>query len=375
MNLAALADIQAGARIYLRPVEFVDSPIGLDGRVARLAGGLNWFAAYQLIVVHNGVRVYDDIVRVDRIADVGATLPAPHGERFRAIVGRIEAPRAPLKLGERVLRFDQPHVAGILNLTPDSFSDGGAHVDDPVGAADAGFAMSAAGASLIDVGGESTRPGAATVWEGDEIARVVPVVERLAASGTAISIDTRKAAVMEAALAAGAHLVNDVAALLYDDRALEVVARAGCPVVLMHSPDPKAGPHGDHRYADPLIDVYDWLDARIEAVVAAGVARDRILIDPGIGFGKTVQVNLELINGLALFHGLGCPIMLGVSRKRLIGALSNEASADRRLSGSITLACRGMDLGAQILRVHDVADTMQALHVWRGLRDAAMMPR
>ena len=235
--------------------------------------------------------------------------------------------------------------------------------------------MIEAGATLIDLGGESTRPGADLVWEGEEARRVVPVIERLRASGAPLSIDTRKAPVMEAALAAGAHLVNDVSALLWDDRALEVVARAGCPVILMHSPDPKKGGHGDGRYAQVLTDVFDWLSERIDAVVAAGVAREQILIDPGIGFGKSLQDNLALINGLALFHGLGCPIMLGASRKRMIGALGNAAPVDQRLGGSIALAIKGASLGAQLLRVHDVAETVQALAVWRGLQDQALVAR
>jgi dihydropteroate synthase len=275
-------------------------------------------------------------------------------------------------LGERVLRLDQPLVAGILNVTPDSFSDGGAHADDPAAAAGAGVDMAVAGAALIDLGGESTRPGAAAVWEGDEIARIVPVVERLAASGTPVSIDTRKAGVMEAALAAGATIVNDVSALLWDDRALAVVARAGCPVVLMHSPDPKAGGHGTGGYAHVVTDVFDWLAARIDAVVAGGVDAKRIIVDPGIGFGKSLSDNLALLNDLAMFHGLGCPIMLGASRKRLIGALSNEAPADRRLGGSVALALKAADACVQLLRVHDVAETVQAIRVWRGMRDRAL---
>ncbi len=188
-------------------------------------------------------------------------------------------------LGERVLRLDQPLVMGIVNATPDSFSDGGKH-GDPVAAAQAGVDMTIAGAAIVDVGGESTRPGSETVWEGDEIARVVPVIERLARSGAAVSVDTRKAGVMEAALAAGAHLVNDVAALLWDPRALEVVVGAGCPVVLMHSPDPARGRTATPGYGDVLLDVYDWLERRVEEVVAAGVDRSRVLIDPGIGFGR-----------------------------------------------------------------------------------------
>ena len=346
--------------MHLRPTQFVDTPIGLaDGSVARLAGGMLWFAAYE--VIEGSER------RIVPVADV-VTL----GGRASTLHAAITAPRAPLQIGERVLRFDQPSVAGILNVTPDSFSDGGAHAGDPAGATAAGVDMAAAGAALVDVGGESTRPGAAAVWEGDEIARVVPVIERLARSGTPVSVDTRKAGVMEAALAAGAAIVNDVSALLWDDRALAVVARARCPVVLMHSPDPKAGGHGIGGYRNVLTEVFDWLEARIEAVVAGGVDRARIIVDPGIGFGKSLADNLALLNGLSLFHGLGCPIMLGASRKRLIGALSNEAPVAERLGGSIALAMKGIEAGVQLLRVHDVAETVQAVRVWRGLRDRAL---
>jgi dihydropteroate synthase len=349
--------------LHLRPIHFVDSPIGLpDGSVARLAGGMQWFAAYD--VIERGAR------RTLSLPEFDATLGASD-ERAAKLHAAITSPRPPLSLGERVLRFDQPSVAGILNVTPDSFSDGGAHAD-PVAA---GVAMAAAGAAMIDVGGESTRPGAPLVWEGDEVKLAEPVVRGLATAGTLVSVDTRKALVMEAALAAGAGLVNDVAALLWDDRALEVVAKAGCPVILMHSPDPARGPHGDGKYGNVLTDVYDWLGARVAAVVAGGVDRAKIIVDPGIGFGKSLADNLALLNGLAMFHGLGCPIMLGASRKRMIGALSNEAAADQRLGGSITLALKGAEAGVQLLRVHDVAETVQALHVWRGLRDQALVGR
>jgi len=354
-------------RRYLRPTQFVDTPVGRDGEVARLAGGLGWFAAYEMIAVADGRRVAVETWPVAEFAE-----RAGDDSALLALAARISAARVPLTLGERVLRFDQPQVMGILNVTPDSFSDGGAHLDDPAGAAGAGVDMAVAGAAIVDVGGESTRPGAQPVWEGDEIARVVPVIERLARSGTPISIDTRKAAVMEAALAAGAHLVNDVAALLYDDRALEVVVRAQCPVVLMHAGDSKAGAEGGRAYQDPLIEIYDWLERRVADVVAAGVDRARVLIDPGIGFGKRLNDNLALLNGLALFHGMGCPILLGASRKRMIGALSHEAPAEARLGGSLALALKGADQGAQLLRVHEVFETAQALRVWRGMRDAAL---
>ena len=346
--------------VHLRPVQFVGTPVGRDGEVARLAEGMQWFAAYE--VIEGGRRRTVSIPEFERTLGSG-------DERAAFLHARITAARPVMALGARTLRFDQPQVAGILNVTPDSFSDGGNHAD-PVAA---GVSMAAEGAALIDVGGESTRPGAKHVWEEDERQRLVPVVERLAAAGTLVSVDTRKATVMEAALGAGAAIVNDVSALLWDDRALEVVARSGCPVVLTHSPDPARGPHGEGRYGDVLLDVFDWLEARVAAVAAAGVDRARVIVDPGIGFGKSVGDNLALVNGLALFHGLGCPVMLGASRKRTIGALSNEAPADRRLGGSVALALAGAQAGAQLLRVHDVFETVQAVRVWRGLRDRALV--
>ena len=345
---------------FLRPTQFVDTPVTqADRAVARVAGGMQWFAAYE--VIEAGHR------RTIPLADL-ATL----GERGAALHAATTSARPSLTLGARTLRFDQPQVAGILNVTPDSFSDGGTHVGNAAGAAAAGVAMSAAGAALVDIGGESTRPGAPLVWEEDEAKRVVPIIERLALAGTLISVDTRKALVMEQTLAAGAGIVNDVSALLWDERALEVVVRTAAPVVLMHSPDPRSGPHGGFGYRDVLHEVLAWLEARIAAVAAAGVERTRILVDPGIGFGKSFADNLALLNGLAAFHSLGCPVMLGASRKRLIGALSNEAPARERLGGSLALALKGAEAGIQLLRVHDVAETVQALRVWRGLRDRAL---
>ncbi|MBO9714350.1 dihydropteroate synthase [Sphingomonas sp.] len=359
------------ARHYLRPVQFVDTPVGRDGEVARLAGGLGWFAAWEWIAREGG-GITKRTVPVAVLADL------PEAELLMPIAERVTARRPALTLGTRVLRFDQPQVMGILNLTPDSFSDGGKHAGDLAAAAQAGVDMTIHGAAVVDVGGESTRPGAEEVWEGDEIARVLPAIERLAGSGAIVSVDTRKAEVMEAALRAGAHVVNDVAALLWDPRGLDVVARAGCPVVLMHSPDPAKGPHGGvmgGSYGDVLLDVYDWLERRVAEVAAAGVERSKILVDPGIGFGKSLADNLALLNGLSLFHGIGCPIVVGASRKRMIGALSNEAPAEARLGGSVALALKGAEQGAQLVRVHDVFETVQALRVWRGMRDAALVAR
>jgi dihydropteroate synthase len=235
--------------------------------------------------------------------------------------------------------------------------------------------MASEGAAIVDVGGESTRPGASLVWEGDEIERAIPVIKRLAAGGAAISADTRKADVMTAALEAGARMINDVSALTYDNRSASVIAAAGVPVVLMHHKGAPETMQDDPRYDDVLVEVYSWLEERIETAVQAGIDRERILVDPGFGFGKNVAHNLELMNGLALFHSLGCPVVVGASRKRTIGALSGEAPADQRLGGSIAFALKAAEQGAQLLRVHDVPETVQALRIWRGLRDQALTPR
>lgn len=364
--------LAADTQLYLRPIWFAESPVGLDGLTARMGGGLIWFQGYEITARH-GATIQRNRVSVPDFEEWCAHLVEPLARRVDQLARNISAIRPPLALKDRMIRFDVPQVMGILNMTPDSFSDGGKHINDPQAAADAGFAMMAAGAAIVDVGGESTRPRADKIWEGDEIQRVVPVIERLAASGVPVSIDTRKASVMEAALGAGAAMVNDVSALAHDPRSLEVVAAAACPVVLMHSPSAGDDPHEGGDYRDVVLDVFDALEARIAACEAAGIAREKIAVDPGLGFGKSLADNLAIMNRLALYQGLGVPVLLGASRKRMIGALSNEATAEKRLGGSLALAMRGIEQGAQILRVHDVPESVQAVHVWRGLRDAALV--
>ena len=353
---------------YLRPIALTDSPQSEEGEAVRLAGGLVYVSRFAVIE-----RIAGKVTARARysVPELRAALP-DLPDAVREQWDNLQRAHAPLQCGARTVRLDQPQVMGILNVTPDSFSDGGQFMDDPAIAHAHAAAMVEAGAAIIDVGGESTRPGAAAVWEGDELKRVIPAIERLAAMGAAISTDTRRPAVMEAALAAGAHIINDVSALRHDPRSLEFAARAGGPVVLMHAPGGGEDLHADGNYTDVVLDVFDWLAARRDAALAAGIARERIVLDPGIGFGKSVGDNLALINALPLFHALGQPILLGVSRKRMIGALSNEAPAHQRLGGSVALAMKGMEAGVQLLRVHDVPETVQARDVWRGLRDAAL---
>jgi dihydropteroate synthase len=354
-------------RTLLRPTAFVDSPFNYDGKVARLAGGLSWFAAVELIHFEGHERTFTELLPLDGIEKT-------FDDDLSAQWSALTSARAPLMLGERTIRLDQPQVMGIINATPDSFSDGGQFVDSEA-AAKAGADMTRDGAAIIDVGGESTRPGAKPVWEGDENERVVPVIRQLSAGGAAVSIDTRKADVMAAGIEAGARMVNDVSALTYDGRSAGIIAASDVPVVLMHHKGEPETMQVDPRYDDLLVEVYLWLEERILAAEGAGIARNRILIDPGFGFGKNLSHNLELMNGLSLFHSLGCPLVLGASRKRTIGALSGEAPPEKRLGGSLAFALKAAEQGVQILRVHDVADTIQAIRVWRGMRDQALTPR
>ncbi len=349
--------------MYLRPTAFIDTPVGHDGQCARLAGGLTWFSAVELIVRGRPRRLFP----VDRLDEARALDPA----RFDLLWTALTTARAPLQHGGFTLRLDEPAIVGIVNVTPDSFSDGGER-DDPDAAAAAARAMLAAGARLVDLGAESTRPGAKPLWHGDEIARLQPVLDRL--SGAPLSVDTRKAEVADAAIRSGVVMINDVSALTFDPGTVSVVSVSGAAVVLMHHQGDPQTMQDSPSYDDVLLDVFDWLEARIAAAEAAGIARAKIIVDPGIGFGKTLRHNLALLNGLSIFHGLGCAIMLGASRKRFIGALSGVEEPAARIAGSLAAMQAGLAQGVQLFRVHDVAESAQALRVWRGLRDEALTP-
>ncbi len=259
-----------------------------------------------------------------------------------------------------------PLIMGIVNVTPDSFSDGGDRFDPDVAIA-AGLRMLDEGAAILDVGGESTRPGAAALAVDEEQARVLPVVAALARAGAVVSIDTRNAATMAAALDAGARIVNDVTALAHDPAAAALVARRGCPVVLMHMRGTPSTMRGLAVYDDIANEVVAELAARVSAAEAAGVRREAIMVDPGFGFAKTAEQNVELLRRMAALTGLGCAVMAGISRKAVIGMLSGEAVAKRRAPGSVAAALYALDRGARVLRVHDVAETRQAVSVWVGL--------
>ncbi|RKF17194.1 dihydropteroate synthase [Roseovarius spongiae] len=328
---------------YYRPIASIDHarPEG----ALPLAGGWAWFD------------------RVEEMRRDGPARLIPAKSAPAEALERLTAPRDAIA----GIGMDAPRLMGILNVTPDSFSDGGRHHAFDAAVAHAS-AMAEAGADIIDVGGESTRPGAQPVPEAQEIERTAPVIEAIrAALDVPISIDTRKERVARAAVEAGANLVNDVAAFTYDPALAPFCAQAGLPVCVMHAQGDPATMQDDPRYDDVTLDVYDFLAERVEALVALGIPRARIVVDPGIGFGKTRTHNLTLIRRLSLFHGLGCPILLGASRKRFIGDIGGTPEAADRVPGSIAVALAGIAQGVQIARVHDVAETRAALALWRAV--------
>ena len=262
------------------------------------------------------------------------------------------------------LALDRPHLMGILNVTPDSFSDGGAHAD-PVAA---GLRLAAEGAAIVDVGGESTRPGAATVDPAEEQRRVLPAIAALARAGVLVSVDTRNAATMRDTIAAGAAIVNDVSGLTHDPASLAVVAASDASVVLMHMRGTPSDMASRTDYEDVVEDVAAWLEARIEACESAGLARHRLAIDPGIGFAKTHAQSLAILRRLDRFLAIGLPVVIGASRKGFLKSLGGGETPADRLAASLAVALHAAAAGAHILRVHDVADTARALAVASAVR-------
>ncbi len=323
----------------------------------RLAGGWLSFTAIEAIE-RNGPTVEN------RIVGIGGFMERDWGRRTLTASDLFENLRMPRP---RLcgMPLDRPRIMGIVNVTPDSFSDGGA-VFSATAAIAHGLALAAQGAEILDIGGESTRPGAEPIPIDEELRRIIPVIEGLSDKTDAlISVDTRKARVMKQAVAAGADIVNDVSALTFDPASLDTVAELAVPVVLMHAQgDPRSMQH-DPVYPNVLLDVFDYLEDRIDACRGAGIAREKIIVDPGIGFGKTLDHNLALLERLATFHGLGVPILLGASRKNMIGRLTGVTIAADRVHGSVGAALAAISQGAQIVRVHDVGATQQALDVYQ----------
>ncbi len=343
----------------VRPEGIVAGPAGAllrdSGWALPLAGGPLGFTLCE-IVTAGGRTVLPIEAARSWAAERG------HASDLAAALIRISAPRKPFA----GLSLDRPRIMGVVNVTPDSFSDGGDFAEARTAIAH-GLALREAGADILDIGGESTRPRAEPVPVEEELRRVIPVVHALAKAGALVSIDTRRAVVMKEAIAAGARIVNDVTALTGDPDSLATVAARKVDIVLMHMQGEPRHMQENPVYADAPRDIRDYFADRLAACAVAGIPPARIAVDPGIGFGKNDRHNIELIRDLGVFHDLGVAILLGVSRKSFIGRLSRKEPAKQRLPGSLAAALAGLDRGAQILRVHDVGETRQALAIWQAL--------
>jgi dihydropteroate synthase len=350
--------------VYIRPLGIYEARQGADTpeRPQEIWGGLPLaggpLAFSALEVLERSPR--GTLRRTIGLGDLFERDWGRHTLSAADLLEEIRAPRARLA----GLALDRTRIMGIVNVTPDSFSDGGQH-DSTAAAVAHGLKLAEAGAEILDVGGESTRPGSETVAVDEELRRVIPVVEGLRAKTDAlISVDTRKAEVMRQAALAGADILNDVSALTHDPKALEVAAESGLPVMLMHAQgDPKTM-NDNPQYSDVVLDVFDFLEQRIRACVDAGIPKSRLIADPGIGFGKHLHHNVAVLNAMSLYHGLGVPLLLGASRKKLIGQICNVEEPRARVPGSIAAALHSIAQGVQIVRVHDVAETRQAVAVW-----------
>ena len=364
----ALPDTSA-ERLWLRPVGLLGDAAARaavrGGTAMPLAGGPLAFTTVEALARRGSGGI---VAAVGGLRDLD-TWATQRGGGVRVRVDeqleRLGARRAPWA----GLPLDRPLVMGIVNVTPDSFSDGGDFADHETAIAQ-GRALLAAGADILDIGGESTRPKATRVAPDEEIRRVDPVVRALAAAGALISIDTRHAVVMEAALAAGARIINDVSALTGDTGSMAVAARSGAPLVLMHMLGDPRTMQDDPTYELASLDITDYLAARVADAAAHGIPRERIVVDPGIGFGKRSHHNLEIMTRLTLLHALGCGILIGVSRKSLIGHIGGGIPPKARLPGSLAGALYALGQGVQIVRVHDVAETRQAVATWSAMTSA-----
>ncbi len=351
---------------YVQPLGLLRGCSDFETSFRRVAGCGLYFSALK-IIRRLGAEVSCEIVSVVEWECYLEKQPDTEARELRKLLQNIERVRPAIEFQNGLnLNWDRPVLQGVLNVTPDSFSDGGSF-DDVEKSLSHAKQMLSSGADIIDVGGETTKPGAVTVSEGMEEERVLPVIKKLKALNCLISIDSRKPGVMRAALGAGAQIINDVSALEYDPESIHVAKDAEVPVILMHAQGTPENMQDDPTYDHAVLDIYDYLKARIDHCVTAGIRKENIIVDPGIGFGKTVDHNLQILANISLFHSLGVPLLIGVSRKSFIGKITGETEPDKRVSGSIAAAQHCIEQGVQIVRVHDVEETRKAISVYRSI--------
>ncbi len=346
-------------KIYLQPLNILKGCNHLDG------------VSFENLKIYlrNEDKTLEKTIEVQGFDQYVQELPNHLKMQAQKAYNNLISPRLSMPLkSDRKITWDRPLIQGILNVTPDSFSDGGDFIDEKL-ALEQALSMIQKGADIIDIGGESTRPGAKPVMQEQELSRVIPLIKSLRNAGivTPISIDSRNAKVMRKALEAGADIINDVSALSYDEASLNVAVAMGIPVILMHASASPLKMQTNPSYNNVLLDIYDYLENRVKTCLAAGVMQENIMIDVGIGFGKKLQHNLKLLSNMALFHSLGVPILLGASRKSFISEITQESNPKKRIAGSLCAAQIVLDQGVQALRVHDVGQTKQMIDVWNAI--------
>ena len=347
------------SKIYLRPFGFFGSKEGKSlekkNKAIRLADGNRFFTKVEIIKKTSNV--ISESMSVEKFIKL---IEKKKNQNLMNILSKLKSKRT--ILSKRPFKKKKYYIFGILNITPDSFSDGGDNLllDNAINNAKE---MIKHKVDFIDVGGESTRPGAKKVHMNDEILRILPIIQYLNKNKVNISLDTRNAETMKLGLLSGVSIINDVSALTNNKDSVDVIKEFKKPIILMHMPgNPKT--MMNHIYKNFLLDIYDYLEERIEFCVKNGISRSNIIIDPGIGFGKDSKQNIEALKNISIFHSLGCPIMLGASRKRFISNIYGQIIPKERLAGSIAVDLHSFNQGIQIFRVHDVFETKQALEIF-----------
>lgn len=351
--------LEGDVRLYLNPIGIIfRRSQSVSGVALPLAGGPLSFMALEIIISAGSQRVYNVIFPVSSLSKFRGMLPQGLQDRFDFLLFNITEPRLP-RLN---LTFDRPLIMGILNITPDSFSDGGETLltDNALLRI---HSIIQEGADIIDIGGESTRPGSNSVTASEELNRLRPIFSGLAKISIPVSIDTQKSIVMEEALIAGATFINDVSALRHDTKSLDLILKMGAGVVLMHMQGTPSTMQNNPSYKDVVLEIFDFLEDRIDFCLKRGVPRSHLFADPGFGFGKTCIHNMTILRNLGFFHGLGVPLVVGLSRKRFLGELARESNPKNRLEASLAGAVLAASQGIQIIRCHDVSATRQALQI------------
>ena len=353
-------------KIYVQPLGLVRGPIHCDRVFKNLTGGNIYFAAVR-IISRTKQGLEEKIVSIVDLDNFFKKKSTTVAEKIKTILNNIESPRGALMLNNgSVIGWKKPVIQGVLNVTPDSFSDGGQYSDIELARPHA-HEMISAGADIIDIGGETTKPGAQSVSIKSEKDRVLPVIKNLATLNFPLSIDSRNAEVMNDAIQNGAHIINDISALGHDLKSIGVVKKEDVPIILMHAQGAPEIMQNNPQYSHILLDIYDYLESRIKMCIDAGIDKNKIIADPGIGFGKNLKHNMNLIRSVSIFHTLGFPILLGLSRKRFIKDLSGKNDSKERLGGTVASSMYAIMQGVQVLRIHDVNELRQSIKIFNCL--------